>query len=65
MFQAVLAATGASLNMLQQRASAPVCDGVPVPLFQVDVELSVPSVGLSPSPETIQAAIDTAAKQVR
>ena len=33
-------------------------------LMQVAVELSVPSVGLSPSLQTLQAAVDTSVRQV-
>jgi hypothetical protein len=61
--QATLAATHASLRSLQRRLSTTVSGSIPAALFQVAVELSVPSVGLNPSPATIQATIDTTAQK--
>jgi hypothetical protein len=57
--QAVLTAVKSSLAALQWRLCS---DGAP--LFHATAQLSVPSVGLDPSLETLQADLGSTAEQV-
>jgi hypothetical protein len=67
--QAILAATRGSFAALQRRLGAGAAAGgtplLGLPVFAAAVELSVPSVGLSPSLDAMQDCIDAAAQQVR
>eukprot|EP00898_Chlorokybus_atmophyticus_P005691 jgi/Chlat1/6122/Chrsp409S05665 len=67
MYQAILAATKSSFNAMKKRLGSRVSGGflfMERPFFDVDVELTIPNVSMSPSLEDIQGAINTTAKKV-
>ena len=67
MYQAVLAATQRSLDMLKKRLASGISGGflyVEKPFFDVDVELTVPNVSMNPSLEEIQKTVNMAAKEI-
>lgn len=58
MYQAILAATKASFNVMKKRLGSRASGGflfVERPIFDVEVQLSIPNVAMSPSLEDIQA----------
>ena len=67
-YQAVLNCIKISLNLIKKRACSRVTGGSLIfkqePFFEVDVQLSVPSVRLSPSLDDIQRAINRSAVAV-
>eukprot|EP00217_Crustomastix_stigmatica_P013603 CAMPEP_0183798542 /NCGR_PEP_ID=MMETSP0803_2-20130417/19119_1 /TAXON_ID=195967 /ORGANISM="Crustomastix stigmata, Strain CCMP3273" /LENGTH=4519 /DNA_ID=CAMNT_0026043227 /DNA_START=42 /DNA_END=13598 /DNA_ORIENTATION=- len=67
MYSAILEATKASFNAMKKRLGSRSSGGflfVERPFFDVDVELSIPDVSMSPSLEEIQGAINSCAKRV-
>lgn len=67
MYQAILAATKASFNAMKKRLGSRASGGflfVERPIFDVEVQLSIPNVAMSPSLEDIQGAVNTTAKKV-
>lgn len=63
-YQAYLNTVKTSLNLLKKKVCYRVGQTVLEPFFEVDVQLSVPSVRLSPSLDEIQAAINLSATAV-
>lgn len=67
-YRAILNATKNSFNALKQRLRSRNQGGTAaaanLPLFHVNVELTVPAVSLNPSLDDIQKAINTTAKQI-
>ena len=66
-YQAILSSARNSLNQIKKRACSKMTGGflfVQRPFFEVDVQLSVPSVRLSPSLDDVQHAINRAAVAV-
>ena len=67
MYQAVLACTQKSLQVMKRRLGSKISGGflfVERPIFDVDVELKVPNVVMNPPLTEIQAAINTCAKAI-
>lgn len=67
MYQALLNCTKNSLNAVKKRVGSRSSSGflfVERPFFEVDVQLAIPSVSLSPSLEDVQRAINKAATAV-
>ncbi|CAM9238946.1 unnamed protein product, partial [Discosporangium mesarthrocarpum] len=67
MYQAILSCTKQSLLLIKKRACSKTGKTflfVDSPFFEVDVQLSVPSVRLSPSLEDVQRSVNTAAASV-
>ena len=67
MYQAILAATKASFNAMKKRLGSRASGGflfVERPIFDVEVQLTIPSVSMSPSLDDIQGAVNTTAKKV-
>ena len=63
MYQALLNCSKNSLNALKKRIAARTSStGVTNPFFNIDVQLSVPSVNLSPKLDEIQKSINKAAQ---
>ena len=66
-YQALLQCIMNSLNMIKNRACSKIKNGVLIkqdPFFEVDVQLSIPSVRLSPSLDEIQRSINRASVAV-
>lgn len=66
-YRAVLSATRSSLDLIKRRVCSRAASSLlfaPPPLFEVDVQLSVPSVRLSPSLSEVQRAINKCAVAV-
>ncbi|CAM9240450.1 unnamed protein product, partial [Hapterophycus canaliculatus] len=68
MYRAVLSCTKTSLNLLRTRAHANMRGNdtaeTKIPFFEVDVQLSVPSVRLSPTLEDVQSSVNAAAVSI-
>ena len=67
MYSAVLHSTRKSFDVLKQRIASKVSGGflfIERPLFDVDVELSVPYVQMSPSLDDVQRAVNGVAKKM-
>lgn len=67
MYESVLKATKIAFSAMKERLAGTASAGflfVDRPFFDVDVELAVPNITLSPSLEDIQVAINVTAKEV-